>query len=127
GTAATTAPKPTRLAIISIGKAAEFAPASRLSRTDGKRRKLIRRTVTFAAASATKTDQTPDTAPIEIPPHCGSDRNEKSRRGNTKSDITKFTTITTTSGSTAMAKEGLLPACLPWGNSAGSKSPAGAA
>ena len=38
GRAATTAPKPTRLEIIRIGKAAELAPASRLSRKAGKRR-----------------------------------------------------------------------------------------
>ena len=56
-------------AIINIGNAAEFAPASRLWRTDGKRRKLIIMTVRFATARATITDQTPDTAPIVVPPH----------------------------------------------------------
>jgi hypothetical protein len=127
GNAATTAPKPTRLAIISIGKAAEFAPASRLSRGDGKRRKLMRMTVKFAAARATMTDQTPDTAPIVVPPHRCSDRNEKSSRGKTTSDIKKFVAMTTTRGSTARAKGGPCSARLPCGNSAGSKSPAGAA
>src|SRR5262249_49750419 len=127
GNAATTAPKPTRLAIISMGNAAEFTPASRLSRGDGMRRKFTSSTLRLATASATTTDQTPDTAPSVVPPQRGSARNEASIRGNTTSDIRKFVTITTTSGRTAKGTEGPSGLRLPFVNSAGSNSPAGAA
>ena len=62
GSAATTAPKPTRLATLNAGSTEALAPASMLSRNAGNRRRLTATTTTMAAASATATDQTPATA-----------------------------------------------------------------
>ena len=62
GSAATTAPKPTRLATLSAGSTEAFAPASMLSRSAGRRRRLSAMSVRIAAASATHTAHTPPTA-----------------------------------------------------------------
>src|SRR6516165_7427088 len=80
GKAATTAPKPTRLATLSAGSADAFAPASTDWRKAGKRLRLQKTTTMIAAASATTTDHTPATAVIEVPPKRSSDRNANSRR-----------------------------------------------
>ena len=48
GIAATTAPKPTRLATLSTGSTEAFAPASTVSRSAGRRRRLIATSVTMA-------------------------------------------------------------------------------
>jgi len=57
--AATTAPKPTRLATLKMGSTAALAPASMLARRDGMRFPLQASRVTIAAASAVATAQTP--------------------------------------------------------------------
>src|SRR5271169_3024541 len=59
GTAATTAPKPTRLATLSAGSTDALAPAPMVARNDGNRDQLIAITVTIAAASAVITAHTP--------------------------------------------------------------------
>src|SRR5690349_22241640 len=69
GKAATTAPKPTRLATLKAGSTAALAPASMLWRNSGNRDQLTAMTVTMAAAKATTTDQTPPTADREVAPH----------------------------------------------------------
>src|SRR5215467_9083813 len=68
GRAATTAPKPTRLATLSAGKTAALAPASMLARVLGSRLPLTSSRVTIAAASAAATDQTPPTADSDVAP-----------------------------------------------------------
>src|SRR5262245_64959302 len=62
GSIATTAPNPTRLATVTAGNTEALAPASMLSRSDGSRRRLTRTSVRIAAASATATDHTTNTA-----------------------------------------------------------------
>src|SRR5262249_59640885 len=101
GSAAITAPNPTRLATLTAGRTEALAPASMLSRSDGRRLRLQRMTVTIAAASATTTDHTPATPEIEVAPQRSSARNEKSSRGNTTSDIKRLTRTTTTTGRAA--------------------------
>src|SRR6187200_1683759 len=81
GTAATTAPKPTRLATLKIGSTEALAPASMVARRVGRRRKLSTTTARIAAASATATDQTPATAESEVEPQRSSARYDTSRRG----------------------------------------------
>src|SRR5437879_4462613 len=68
GSAATTAPKPTRLATLKAGSTDAFAPASMLARNAGRRLCLTATSVTMAAASAVTTDQTPATDWSETPP-----------------------------------------------------------
>src|SRR5271167_2538263 len=65
GSAAMTAPKPTRLATLTAGSTDALAPASMLRRNAGRRLRLNTITVASAAASATTTDHTPATALIE--------------------------------------------------------------
>jgi hypothetical protein len=72
-----------------------------LARSDGRPRQLTAMTVAIAQASATITAHTPATACSEVAPQYSSARNEKSRRGRTRSDITRLTISTTTSGSAA--------------------------
>ena len=60
--AATTAPKPTRLATLSTGRTAALAPASMLARREGIRRPVTASSVRMPAASAVATAQTPATA-----------------------------------------------------------------
>src|SRR5260370_33219052 len=62
GSAATTAPNPTRLAVLRPGSTDELAPASRVLRNCGKRRRGISTTTTEASATPVTTDQTPRTA-----------------------------------------------------------------
>src|SRR3979411_1770654 len=88
GSAATTAPKPTRLATLTAGNTEALAPASMLARSDGRRRQLTAMSVAIAQASATITAHTPATAGSEVAPQYSSARKEKSRRGRTSSDIT---------------------------------------
>src|SRR6516164_6116893 len=68
GTAATTAPKPTRLATLKIGRTDALAPASIVLRTSGKRRQLTTTTVTIAVIRALTTDHTPPTAASDVAP-----------------------------------------------------------
>src|SRR5262245_3249086 len=122
GKAATTAPKPTRLATLSAGRADALAPASTDWRNAGKRPRLQTTTTTMAAASATTTDQTPATAVIEVPPKRSSDRNEKSSRGKTRNDIVRLTATTTQSGNAASHVDGVASLWWPRWISAGSNS-----
>src|SRR5258705_5639126 len=101
GSAATTAPKPTRLATETIGSTDALGPASMVARNAGNRRTLIATTVRTAASSATATDQTPLTADSEVEPHRGSARKDASIRGRTANDMIRLTAITTTSGKAA--------------------------
>src|SRR5262245_51895492 len=113
GSAATTAPKPTRLATDTIGSTEALAPASMVARKAGNRRTLIATTVSTAASSATATDHTPLTADSEVAPHRGSARNEASMRGRTTNDITRLTAITTISGRAARGIGGPATAWAP--------------
>src|SRR5580700_10895306 len=83
GTAATTAPKPTRLATLKIGRTDALAPESIVSRTAGRRRQLATATTTIAVIRALTTDHTPPTAASEVAPNCSSARNDTSRLGRT--------------------------------------------
>src|SRR5271165_7280115 len=74
GRAATTEPKPTRLATLRTGRTAALAPASIVARGVGSREKLTAIRTTIAAASATTTAQTPPTAASEVEPQTGSAR-----------------------------------------------------
>src|SRR4249920_481117 len=74
GSAATTAPKPTRLATLTAGNTEALAPASMLARNDGRRRQLTAITVAIAQASATITAHTPATACSEVAPQYSSAR-----------------------------------------------------
>src|ERR1700719_890730 len=65
GNAATTAPKPTRLAVLSAGSTEALAPASRVLRRSGRRLRRISTRTTEATANAVTTDQTPLTAESE--------------------------------------------------------------
>src|SRR5262245_59261930 len=105
GSAATTAPKPTRLATLKAGRTEAFAPASMLSRKAGRRDQLTIMTVATATASATATDHTPPTADSDVAPHRSSARNDKSSRGKTTNDMRRLTPTTTASGNTA----GMIP------------------
>ena len=82
GTAATTAPKPTRLATLSTGSTDALAPASMVSRRPGKRRRLTAMTAMIAAASAVTTAHTPPTAESEVAPNLllGKERNIEARQ-----------------------------------------------
>ena len=95
GIAATTAPKPTRLATLSAGNTAAFAPASMLERSAGSRRKLMAINVAIAAANAVTTAQTPPTAASEVSPQRSSAKNDRSNRGRTTNDISRLTPTTT--------------------------------
>src|SRR5271167_4887241 len=101
GIAATTAPKPTRLATLSAGRTEALAPASMVSRKAGRRVRLMSTTTRIAAASAVTTAHTPPTAESDVAPHRLSDRYDRSRRGSTTRDITRLTQTTTKSGRTA--------------------------
>src|ERR1700716_30749 len=68
GSAATTAPNPTRLATLTAGRTDALAPASMLWRSAGRRLRLQTMTAATAAASATTNHQTPATAEIDVRP-----------------------------------------------------------
>ena len=106
GTAATTAPKPTRLATLSTGRAEALAPASTVSRSAGSRRWLNATRMRMAEISATITDQTPLTDESGMLPHRASARKLVSRRGSTHMDMARLTRITTISGRMATRIEG---------------------
>src|SRR5262245_65876695 len=74
GSAATTAPKPTRLATLKAGSTEALAPASMLSRKAGRRDRLTATTVATAAASATATDQTPRSEERRVGKECRAQR-----------------------------------------------------
>ncbi len=93
-----------------------------VARNDGSRDQLIAITVTIAAASAITTAHTPPTADSDVPPQRSSARKDESRRGSTTNDITKLTSTTTISGSTARPTGGAVVPCTPCGISAGSNS-----
>src|SRR5579862_838485 len=78
GNAATTAPKPTRLATLNIGSTEAFAPASMLARKFVRRVRFRAISVALATASAAATDQTPATPESDVPPQRSLARNEKS-------------------------------------------------
>src|SRR5262249_18604811 len=111
GSAAMTAPKPTRLATLIAGSPDAFAPASMLWRSAGRRARLKSTTVAIAAAIATTTDHTPATALIDVPPQRSSARYEESICGRTTSDIERLTAMTTTSGNAAIRTGG---SDVPW-------------
>src|SRR5207237_7501438 len=98
GTAATTAPNPTRLATLSTGSTDALAPESIVSRKPGSRRQFTLMTVTIAAKSAVTTAHTPPTAESEVAPKRSSARNETSRRARITSVISTLTLTTTRSG-----------------------------
>src|SRR5258708_21572877 len=66
GSAATKAPNPTRLAVLTPGSTEEVAPASRVLRRWGKRLRWLTPMTNDAAASAATTDQSPLTATHEV-------------------------------------------------------------
>src|SRR5262249_25341992 len=101
GSAAMTAPNPTRLATPKAGSTEALAPASMLSRNSGSRDQLVTPTTTMALASTVATDHTPPTAAKVVAPQRSSARNDRSSRGHTTTDMTRFTVTTTTSGSIA--------------------------
>src|SRR5262245_10054460 len=111
GRAATTAPKPTRLATLKAGSTEALAPASMLWRKADKRDQLTMMTV--AAARAAATDQTPPTADRDVAPHLSSARKDRSSDGRTMRDIARLTPTTTASGSTASATGGPVWLCWP--------------
>src|ERR1700748_2140122 len=106
GNDATPAPKPTRLATLTIGRTAAVAPASILARRVGRRLKLVAINTTIATASATMTDHTPPTAASDVAPHRSSLRKEASTFGRTAKDMIRLTKTTVTSGSAASTKGG---------------------
>jgi hypothetical protein len=120
GSAATTAPKPTRLATLTTASAAAFRPASTVSRRAGRRPRWRAHSTRIAAASATITDHTPPTAAMEVSPQRSSSRKLVCSRGSTMSDIVRFTAITTMSGSNATMVPGSCALCAPRSASAGS-------
>src|SRR5215467_10082544 len=122
GSDATTAPKPTRLATLTIGSTAALAPASIVSRNVGRRLKLVATSTAIATASATMTDQTPPTAASVVDPHCGSARKVASILGRTPNDMIRLTNTTVTRGSAANPNGGGTAACAPLAISAGSNS-----
>ena len=111
GRAATTAPKPTRLATLKAGRTAALAPASMLCRRLGRRRPVKSSSATIAAARATATDHTPPTAESEVAPQRGSARKAVSMRGRTTKDIRRLTATTTTSGRAASTMDGGVSLC----------------
>lgn len=122
GSAATTAPNPTRLATLRMGSTEAFTPASIDSRNAERRARLIAINTTMAAASAVVTAHTPPTAAIDVAPHFGSARKLVSMRGKTRTDISRLTPITTPNGSSATPIGGRVSLCRPWPISAGSNS-----
>src|SRR5262245_65450341 len=74
GIAATTAPKPTRLATPMAGSTEALAPASMLSRKDGSREQLSATTVRIADESAVATDHQQPTEASELGPQRSSAR-----------------------------------------------------
>ena len=114
GIAATTAPKPTRLATLSTGSAEALAPG-----IDGvaQRRqpagRLNATSTTMAEASATITDQTPltDRERDAAPARFGQEARVEARQHH--EDIARLTRITTTSGSIATSDAGR-PCSLCW-------------
>src|SRR5262245_48828912 len=113
GNDATTAPKPTRLATLTIGSTAALAPASMVSRKVGRRLKLVAISTAIAAASATMTDQTPPTADSEVDPHCGSARKSAFILGRIAKDMRRLTNTTVARGSADRANDGGVSACAP--------------
>src|SRR5262249_6328833 len=77
GSAAITAPNPTRLATLRAGRMEALAPASMLCRSEERRPRLQSMTVAMATASATTTDHTPATPEIEGAPKRSSARKGK--------------------------------------------------
>ncbi|MDT4868926.1 hypothetical protein FQZ97_1039230 [compost metagenome] len=122
GIAATTAPNPTRLAIVRIGSTEELAPASRLSLIALSRPKLTAINVIIAAARAMRTAHNPIDDETSMPHGCCS-RNEKSMCGRIISAIKKLTKMTTSKGRRAKKNGGCWSVRAPLSSSAGSKSP----
>src|SRR5205814_6805474 len=91
GIAATTAPKPTRLATLTAGNTEALAPASMVARNAGSRRWLTASTVTIAQASAVITAHTPPTAASDVPPQRASARKRVSTAGRISNDIARLT------------------------------------
>src|SRR6516164_11085520 len=106
GTAATTAPKPTRLATLSTGSTDALAPESMVSRKPGRRRQLIATTATIAAINAVTTDHMPATAESEVAPNSSLARNDTSRLGRITRVISTLTLTTTRSGNAAKPMDG---------------------
>ncbi len=102
GIAATTAPKPTRLATATAGRTDALAPASivcaqgrqpaEVQRDDGRDRGRQRRDHSPYAADRER----------EMPPHRSSARKPRSSAGRISSDMPRLTRTTTASGNTAI-------------------------
>src|SRR5580704_8787335 len=106
GKAATTAPKPTRLAVLRTGSAEAFAPASSVLRRYGRRPRRITTRTSEAIASAITTDHTPLTAESDVSPKWGSARKLVSARGNTTKLMMRLTTSTIKIGAADNANDG---------------------
>src|ERR1700682_5103920 len=91
GNAATTAPNPTRLAVLSTGSTEALAPASRDLRNSGKRLRWISTRANEATANAVTTDQTPLTAASNVSPNRGSARKPVYIRGSTNRLLRRLT------------------------------------
>ena len=122
GSAATTAPKPTRLATLITGSADAFSPASTVSRSDARRPRLKAYSTTIAAPAPRSPTRRRPRWRARSRPSAASARKLVSRRGSTSSDIVRLTSITTISGSNATAMPGSCGAAAPCSISAGSNS-----
>ena len=122
GNDATTAPKPTRLATLTIGSTEALAPASSVSRNVPSRVRFSTTSTTIAAISAVITDHKPLTPARDTPPHCGKARKLVSIRGRITNDMSRFTITSTASGNIATATLGSCGLCEPCLTSAGSKA-----
>src|SRR5437879_13269447 len=84
GIAATTAPKPTRLATLIAGNTEALTPASMVARSAGSRRWLTASTVRIAQASAVITANPPTTAERDVPAQRASADKRESEDGRTQ-------------------------------------------
>ena len=113
GIAATTAPKPTRLATLITGNTDAVAPASTVSRSAVSRLRLT------AAASRSPGSARPSPTIRRSPTdRCAAQRSSarklESRRGRMNIDTTRLTTITTSSGKPRSQRRASHRSCWPW-------------
>src|SRR5262249_9963682 len=106
GNAATTAPKPTRLATLRAGRTEALAPASIVSRNDGRRLQFNAITTAIAVARATTTAHTPPTAESDVAPKRSSARKLVSSAGSTNRLIARLTRMPAMSGRNAIQEGG---------------------
>src|SRR5260370_2045589 len=108
GRAATTAPKPTRLATLKAGRTAALAPASMLCRRLGRRRPVKSNSATIAAVRAAATDHTPPTAESGGAPRRAAATEPVSSPGSTPTGMKTLARATTPHGSDAHAHTGAI-------------------